>query len=370
MPKQKPIKIAKLAEKTDWQSVAWRDIYSLYRSLVGSAAEQGGFMPRISIGEKQRELGIDVFRKITKKGAKNALVVISGTHGVEGPAGSFVQMMMANDSFFIKQKNTAIILIHALNPWGYSHGRRTNSENIDLNRNGGTEFITRSGYGDVHHLVMPEEWDDAAVKGIQNIFTKDPSSRGKFMSGQHDFSNGIFYGGKMRGHSFATMKYFSDFCLSGFEKISILDIHTGLGEFGKVTPISPAISFSDPFATRTNLLGFGSVVFPNIPKEEGVIGSVSGDILSALGELLPKTKVTPLALEFGTMPFMEYFTSFVGENWIHHNQNRLSLKKEKEVKEKFWELFYPREHRALWLEGIWEQTREIAKRMVLVMNET
>ena len=369
MSKQKLIKTAKLAEKTDWRSVAWSDIYSLYLSLVGSAAKQGGFMSRISIGEKQKRPSIDIFRKIPKNGAKNALVVISGTHGVEGPAGSFVQMMVANDSFFTKQKDTAIILIHALNPWGYAYGRRTNEENIDLNRSGGMEFITRSGYGEVHHLVMPEEWDDAAVKNIQNIFIKDPSSRGKFMSGQYDFPNGIFYGGKTRGHSFATIKYISDFCLSGFENISILDIHTGLGEFGKVTPVCGAASYSDPLVARIKNLGFGSVVFPNIPKEEGVVGAVSGDILSAFGELLPTTKVTPLALEFGTMPFMEYFTYFVAENWIHHSPNRLSSKKEKEVKEKFWELFYPRELRTSWLEGIWEQTREVAQRMVLVMNE-
>ena len=66
---------------------------------------------------------------------ENVVIVSSGLHGVEGFFGSAVQLA------FIEQhsarrglpSNAAIILIHALNPFGFAWRRRWNENNVDLN---------------------------------------------------------------------------------------------------------------------------------------------------------------------------------------------------------------------------------------------
>jgi hypothetical protein len=64
------------------------------------------------------------------------MLVVSGTHGVEGYYGSDCQIAWLDT---LDEKalpaDTAVLLIHLLNPWGAAHLRRVNEDNIDLNRN-------------------------------------------------------------------------------------------------------------------------------------------------------------------------------------------------------------------------------------------
>src|SRR5690606_41795533 len=66
------------------------------------------------------------------------LVLITGTHGVEGHAGSAVQTDLWG---LIEQRKVtlpediAILMVHPLNPFGYAWGRRCDEQGIDLNRN-------------------------------------------------------------------------------------------------------------------------------------------------------------------------------------------------------------------------------------------
>ncbi len=352
-----------LAGLTDWRKVSWLDIYRVYSDEVHSAAVSSGFS---HVFWRAYEIG--VFSKIPP-GAKNALVVISGTHGVEGPAGSFVQARMLQDKFFTEQKDTAVICIHGLNPWGYIHGRRTNEHNVDINRNAGTEFMTKSGYASMHHLIMPKVWDDAAVGNLRDAVRSNPQAKDALMSGQYDFPDGIFFGGKSSEKSIRLLELFCKQHLSLFERVGVLDIHTGLGEFGKLTPISPTASLGDPLAARTKNYCGERAVFPNVPKSGGVVSPASGSVIEAMLRWLPTVEVTPIALEFGTYPISETFPWFVAENWAHHHPGVLSSEKQREIKEKFWNIFYPNENRVLWLEAIQEQSFDVAQKMILGMRK-
>ena len=75
----------------------------------------------------------------------------SGTHGIEGYLGSAIQLRFLHELFLQQEKqlrtnnvhapptkNTPVkkvLLIHAINPYGMRHHRRTNENNVDLNRN-------------------------------------------------------------------------------------------------------------------------------------------------------------------------------------------------------------------------------------------
>ena len=67
----------------------------------------------------------------------------SGVHGVEGFAGSGIQIAILSN--FSKTEAAeaqstdpdapTIVLVHAVNPFGMAHFRRFNENNVDLNRN-------------------------------------------------------------------------------------------------------------------------------------------------------------------------------------------------------------------------------------------
>ncbi len=68
--------------------------------------------------------------------AHNVLLIVTGVHGVEGYAGSAcIQHFLHHLASRYVGGDTAYLLIHALNPWGFANDSRVTEENIDLNRN-------------------------------------------------------------------------------------------------------------------------------------------------------------------------------------------------------------------------------------------
>ena len=65
---------------------------------------------------------------------KRVLLHTSGVHGVEGFAGSAIQLKILEDPPK-PPADCAIILVHILNPCGMAWLRRYNETNVDLNRN-------------------------------------------------------------------------------------------------------------------------------------------------------------------------------------------------------------------------------------------
>ena len=66
--------------------------------------------------------------------SESLLIVTSGTHGVEGFCGSGCQRALLGDDELLKRIDAAkiaVLLVHALNPWGFSFLRRANEDNID-----------------------------------------------------------------------------------------------------------------------------------------------------------------------------------------------------------------------------------------------
>lgn len=86
------------------------------------------------------------------------LVLVSDTHGAEGFAGSACQLRALHEAAWT---GLPVVLVHALNPFGFSHRRRVNEDNIDVNRN----FVDHAavppdgGYGTLHSALLPTDWD-------------------------------------------------------------------------------------------------------------------------------------------------------------------------------------------------------------------
>ena len=87
------------------------------------------------VGARGEDLFMDVVHIGAKKTAK-VLFLMSGTHGVEGYCGSGAQIGFLKEGYFSDlPDDLSIVLVHAMNPYGFSHDRRVNEDNVDLNRN-------------------------------------------------------------------------------------------------------------------------------------------------------------------------------------------------------------------------------------------
>jgi len=84
--------------------------------------------------------GEDLTIDLTRMGAdapRRVVIVSSGLHGVEGFFGSAVQAALLEDQLggWKPPLGCALLLVHALNPYGFAWVRRVNEDNADLNRN-------------------------------------------------------------------------------------------------------------------------------------------------------------------------------------------------------------------------------------------
>ncbi|MEP6558186.1 MAG: DUF2817 domain-containing protein, partial [Burkholderiales bacterium] len=63
--------------------------------------------------------------------ADNALLIVSGTHGPEGFVGSAAQIGLLNRLALEGiPPNLRIVLVHAINPWGFANISRTTENNV------------------------------------------------------------------------------------------------------------------------------------------------------------------------------------------------------------------------------------------------
>src|ERR1700676_4535187 len=111
-------------------------------------------------GAAREELSMD-FALLGSADAAGLLLLISGTHGVEGFCGSGCQVALLHDQAFIagvERSGIAVLMLHALNPFGFSHLRRVNEDNADLNRNFvdfGSAPPVKRAFGQHHFLLAP-----------------------------------------------------------------------------------------------------------------------------------------------------------------------------------------------------------------------
>src|SRR5215469_1361206 len=125
---------------TDQPEDHFPDDYRAAREAFVEAAEEATFGVTSRVHPKMHGAdGKPLFLDVASAGqrdARKALLLISGTHGVEGYFGSGVQTGLIREGLAGRvPKGGKIVLLHALNPYGFSWDRRVNEDNADVNRN-------------------------------------------------------------------------------------------------------------------------------------------------------------------------------------------------------------------------------------------
>ncbi len=106
--------------------------------FMGAARDAGAALNSFPVaiqGPDGGELATDV-AWVGAAEAPRVLTTISGVHGVEGFFGSATQIgWLRRAKGAALPEHTAVLHVHAVNPYGFAYLRRTNEENIDINRN-------------------------------------------------------------------------------------------------------------------------------------------------------------------------------------------------------------------------------------------
>ncbi len=248
------------------------------------------------------------------------LLVISGTHGVEGFAGSLCESTWLEDGA-ARPKDLAVVVVHAMNPYGFAWVRRVNEDNVDLNRNCvdfGAPLPANPGYDRLADAIVPPTWDAATQEGTAGTLLEYAAAHGfdglqaAVSSGQYRHPRGIFYGGAGPVWSQRTLRAIVRGHLADARRIAVLDLHTGLGSFGHGELIA-----SHPDAAGKARLAecFDEYTVPS--EGTSVSADVRGDILDGIEAWLPGVGVAAVAIEWGTVDIVEVSTALRADAWLH-----------------------------------------------------
>ncbi len=190
--------------------------------------------------ENNSKLSIDI-ASLGDVNAKKALIILSGVHGIEGYCGSEIQTSFL-ELYKTKTRipeDISVYLIHSVNPYGFYHGRRTNEDNIDLNRNFRVEedFAKKNeGYRKIHPYLCPDDWSletrNKTRLALDKLESDMPTEYMRAVaSGQSEFDDGLFYAGIELSWSVRKLQSWKIINLKNKQHICAIDIHSGLGKY-------------------------------------------------------------------------------------------------------------------------------------------
>jgi len=280
--------------------------------------------------------------------AKKLLVLISGTHGIEGFCGSGCHTGWIDGGYAARDlpKGVAVVFIHAVNPHGFAWQRRVNEDNVDLNRNfvdHAKPYRENPDYVKLKDHINPKSWTTegaiASEKAIRAFYGKP---EGELLAkaihgGQYINPEGTFFGGNAPTWSNRTFREIVSTFLASAEQLCLIDYHTGSGLYG----------FCDLFVddksagTRSRDWFEHCTPIEAVPVEDGHAQSdVPGLLMCVAEDMLKSSRITSCLVEMRTKAKTSLLTPICEENWLFQHGDPDS-ERGRAVRAEVRELFYP-----------------------------
>ncbi len=254
--------------------------------------------------------------------ARALLVLTSAMHGTEGYCGSGCQVALLNDQALLDKAHAngiGILLIHAVNPYGFSWDHRSNEDNIDLNRNFrdfSQPLPNNRHYQTLHPLLVPDIWppgpeNAAAIQAFIGAEGEQAYREGVMM-GQYSHPDGLFYGGRRPSWSNLTLRDILGRFGKNRDRIAWMDYHTGLGPYGHAEKIFVQKGEQEYRRARA---WWGADVVSVVDPDSSTVDIVGTGLQALLEECAQVPELTFLALEYGTVPLAEVFLALRSDRW-------------------------------------------------------
>lgn len=309
-------------------------------------------------GKDGETLAMDVAVQLPASGmaSDKLLIVSSACHGVEGYCGSGVQVFALHDTEWLAKarvQDVTVLYIHALNPYGFSHIRRTTHENVDLNRNFhdfSKPLPVNVAYREISDMLMPPTWPPSDANMAQLYAYIEKHGEFAFQSavsgGQHEYPEGLFFGGKEPTWSNLTLRNVLQKHAAGVKKLGWIDLHTGLGPSGLGERIFACND--DAQALQRARAWWGGVQHADGTFETPITSffdgsstsaKLTGLMWSAAYEAFPEAEYTGIAMEYGTLPPLQVNMAMRAENWLQHHPEA-SAEVARKIKQDMLDAFY------------------------------
>jgi hypothetical protein len=322
---------------------AARDRFRAAAARLGWACEAHPIAARGPTGE---ELTIDTALSPAAAGSP-VLVVSGGVHGVEGPFGSAVQLA-ALDGWAKDRPPAGVrcVFVHAVNPFGYAHGRRFDEDNVDPNRNfllPGEEYTgCPPAYAQVEAALNPRSpprwWESFTLTALREIARFGYAGLKQAVAGgQYAFPKGLFYGGT--GPSVGTRivrEHFARWVGDAPTGVQ-LDFHTGLGKWGTYKLLLDPPFTPGQLAKAEALFGRDAI---EVTDPAGTAYRTRGGFDVWCAAQLPGRDFVAVCAEFGTYGNLAVLGGVRAENrathWCGPGDPRV-----RRARDRLWELFCP-----------------------------
>lgn len=289
------------------------------------------------------------------------LVVTSGMHGVEGFAGSGCQVALLQDDVFaaaIAQAEIAVLFVHAVNPYGFSHLRRVNEDNVDVNRNFrdfGSTAAPNVEYAAIHALVVPDRWPPPAenAQAIGGYVARHGMRRlqAALTSGQAEFADGLFYAGRKPAWSNVVLRELLSRHGGERARLGWIDLHTGLGPSGHGERIYNGPDEGAAIARARRWYGDDvTTMYDDTSSSSLLIGAS----FHAAIESCPGVEFTGITLEFGTKPQQDVFNALRAEQWLANHPDTDAATRQA-IKQQMRDAFF--DARDVWKAMVYGQAR-------------
>jgi len=311
------------------------------------SAEHSSFV----VSEKE-DLTIDWISANATQTPEKLFFLSTGLHGIEGYLGSIMLQLFVNEfMLLLDPKKVGIVLVHCINPSGMERRYRTNSANVDLNRNYIDNFSdmreTNPDYPKLDKFFNPKspiksEGQTKFIYIFQTLKWLVLFGTGRIreaaLMGQYFDPSGMYFGGvEHQPETKCMMKLIKDW-IPRHQRTLHLDMHTGYGPRYQMTLVQTPtermtsqdaqVRFNVPLVAATN------------PEEFYQINGEMADYIYKEAKRSNR-KVYSAAFEFGTYgegilqgarsllttiaanQLLINQTPFNSKHWVMHDYNEL-----------------------------------------------
>jgi ribosomal protein S18 acetylase RimI-like enzyme len=309
--------------------------------------------------------GAPLFLDEARIGAEDArcvLFVASGTHGIEGFCGSGIQTFLLRNGLAERvPAGVAVVLVHAVNPWGFAWLRRVNEDNVDVNRNfldHTVAYPQNVDYDRLYDALNPRQMDAATLAAAAEIVRQFEKECGweamyrAFSGGQYRHPRGLQFGGNKPVWANHALRALWARHTRRAEATVYVDLHSGLGPraVGMLFQTAAEASLAAQLARHC----WADVIRAEPAQGTGA-ALVSGLIGPAFAAAQP-CAAAGVVLEFGTVDATQVVAAMQADNWLHHYGDRDSAEG-RAIRQRMRDVFFLED--ADWKEAVCHRTQEV-----------
>lgn len=297
------------------------------------------------LGRDGELLAIDVAR-FGAADAEALLILSSACHGVEGFAGSGVQVALLADPAFhalAEASGVAVLYVHGVNPWGFSWWRRWTHENVDLNRNfvdfDGGPLPENPGYDELAQALVPPTWPSPESDAVLWAYYARHGARATQIAisgGQFRHPDGLYFVGTGPTWSHRAVRKLLREHGRACRRLAWIDLHTATGALGECEYMFSSRFDAAALARAKAWWGDGVACAQD---GSASLSLPDGVMVGAANAECPQAEVIGIVLEFGTVPHETTLTAVRADQWLQR-QTQVDQSVRQDIERRVRDVFY------------------------------